>query len=77
MTHYVLVVANWINFGSLNFTNPLPKLIESYRRQRMVKRTMTELASLTNRELKDMGINRGDIYSIAMESVYDNTGVRG
>ena len=33
--------------------------------QRDVRRTMKELAKLTDRELNDIGLARGDIYSVA------------
>lgn len=36
-----------------------------YRKQRDAAITMKELSQLTDRELNDMGIARGDIYSIA------------
>lgn len=36
-----------------------------YRKQRDIAITMKELSNLTDRELNDMGISRGDIYAIA------------
>lgn len=37
----------------------------SYRKWRNYRRTVNELNSLTNRELDDLGINRGDIKYVA------------
>ena len=37
----------------------------AYRKQRDIAITMKELSNLTDRELNDMGISRGDIYAIA------------
>ena len=41
----------------------------SYRKWRNYRRTVTELSALSNRELDDLGINRGDISYIARSSV--------
>lgn len=40
-------------------------MIGSFRKWRNYRRTVTELSSLTNRELDDLGINRGDIGLVA------------
>lgn len=37
----------------------------SFRKWRNYRRTVTELNSLSNRELDDLGINRGDITFVA------------
>jgi uncharacterized protein YjiS (DUF1127 family) len=41
------------------------KIISAYKHQREVNITIAELSRLTDRELNDMGITRGDIYAIA------------
>lgn len=41
-------------------------------RSRKISETIKELSKLTDKELKDIGITRGDIHSIAMETHYDN-----
>lgn len=48
-----------------NITEALQKARASLRKRNEVKRTVRELSALTDRELNDMGIARGDIYSIA------------
>ena len=40
-------------------------MIGSYRKWRNYRRTVAELNALSNRELDDLGINRGDIPFIA------------
>ena len=40
-------------------------VIGSFRKWRSYRRTVNELSSLTNRELDDLGINRGDIPHVA------------
>jgi uncharacterized protein YjiS (DUF1127 family) len=42
------------------------------QQDRDFKSTVRELSKLTDKELRDIGITRGDIYSIAMETHYDN-----
>ena len=48
------------------------ELAKEYKKARDASKTIKELNKLTDKELKDIGINRGDIYSIAMEAYYDN-----
>lgn len=44
-------------------------LIRNYRNWRRYRMTVNELSRLTNRELDDLGINRGDIPSVARRSL--------
>ena len=50
-------------------TNPisgfLKKLNQAIQDRRMVRRTLIELNRLNDRDLNDLGITRGEIYSIA------------
>lgn len=48
------------------------ELILEIRRARKASETIKELNRLTDKELKDIGITRGDIHSIAMEVYYDD-----
>jgi uncharacterized protein YjiS (DUF1127 family) len=45
------------------------------RRHYYYTKTFKDLNKLSDRELKDIGIGRGDIHNIALESYYDNTKV--
>ena len=38
------------------------------KRQRLINRTIKELNTLTDKELRDIGISRGDIWDIANSS---------
>ena len=39
-----------------------------------VRATIKELSSLSDAELRDIGLSRGDIYSVAHEAYLDNRG---
>ena len=45
----------------------LTKLINDYQEAKAIRQTENELRKLTNKELNDIGIARGDIYSIARQ----------
>lgn len=47
------------------FFDLIKDITAAYRFQRDVNRTMKELAKLTDRELNDIGLARGDIYAVA------------
>ena len=49
--------------------NFFKKLINDYQVAKAVKQTENELRKLTDKELNDIGIARGDIYSIARQDV--------
>ena len=49
--------------------NFFKKLINDYRKSKAIKQTENELRKLTDAELNDIGIARGDIYSIARQDV--------
>lgn len=40
-------------------------IVRNYRNWRRYRDTVTELSRLSNRELSDLGISRGDIASVA------------
>ena len=48
-------------------TNFLLSLIVKYRRHRLARETINELSKLTNKELNDIGLARGDIWYLAHE----------
>jgi uncharacterized protein YjiS (DUF1127 family) len=70
MTQLTLPTFGWLDFSW--FTTPLNRFISNYRKNKEIRQTIYELSSLSNAELRDIGISRGDIYSIAMETRYDN-----
>ena len=65
MTQYVLAAANWLDFrGVVDFFRNINKKL-AHRAN--INHTIKELSKLSDRELNDIGIARGDIYSIAHE----------
>lgn len=44
-------------------------LIRNYRNWRRYRETVSELSRLTNRELTDLGINRGEIAHVARRAI--------
>ncbi len=44
-------------------------LIRNYRNWRRYRETVSELSRLTNRELTDLGISRGEIAAVARRAI--------
>ena len=60
---------------AMQLTHMWSQFCELRAKRRLYNQTVRELDSLTDRELKDLGITRGMIRSIAMESYYDNQNI--
>ena len=65
MTQHILTLTNYL-------WNPIEEVVgflkhwkNAYQEHKAVMQTVKELNALSNRELNDIGIARGDIYSIA------------
>jgi len=73
MTQAILTAATWLNLDGL------ADLFRDYKRNAArraeYKRTVKELSALSDHELRDIGISRGMIHSVAMEVHYDNIDV--
>ena len=73
MTQAILTAAQWLNI------NGLADLVREARRKAaqraQYKNTVKELSKLSDYELRDIGISRGMIHSIAMEAHYNNVDV--
>ena len=70
----LILAADTIGFKSL--ADWFKKLVAEMEYNRQVKATVKELSKLSDKELRDIGIARGDIYSIAHGSTdYDR--IRG
>ena len=69
MTALVANTADWLGITSWwkNYRKHLAQ-------HKAYKETVAELSKLTDKELRDIGLSRGDIHSIAMETHYDNRG---
>ena len=48
-------------------SNFLQNLVTKYRRRKLARETINELNKLTNKELNDIGLARGDIWYLAHE----------
>lgn len=72
MTQLTLTLSNYlqnpISDLLVYITGKITSLKEAIALARVRRSTIIELSKLSDRELKDIGISRGDIYSIA----YDN-----
>ena len=72
MTQAILAASEWLNF------NGLADLIREAKRKAAQRaqynNTVRELSKLSDLELRDIGISRGMIHSVAMEAHYDNRG---
>ena len=44
-------------------------IIDNFRNWRTYRQTVSELSRLSNRELADLGINRGEIRAVARRAV--------
>jgi uncharacterized protein YjiS (DUF1127 family) len=74
MTHYVLTASSWIQDAIEGFSDLRRSMKLRAERKAAYNRTVKELNQLTNFELNDIGICRGDIKNIARG---DRTIVRG
>ena len=63
MTTLVANTFDWI--GLRGIANWFKNLGAAMQRRRMIRTTINELSQLTDYELQDMGITRGDIHAIA------------
>lgn len=70
MTTQILNISNWFD------TTWIKTKVETYfailDRNKQIKETIKELNKLSDKELWDIGITRGDIYSVAHEVHYDD-----
>jgi len=74
MTHYVLTASSWLQDAIEGFSDLRRSMKLRAERKASYKRTLKELSRLTDFELNDIGICRGDIRNIARG---DRTIVRG
>jgi len=65
MTQYVIAASEWLNFGGVvEFFRDLNRKLENRSR---INATIKELNKLSDRELNDIGLARGDIWAVAHE----------
>ena len=44
-------------------------IVRNFRNWRQYRNTVSELSRLSNRELADLGINRGEIHAVARKAI--------
>ena len=72
MTHAILTASSWIQDAVIGFADLMKTWKRNRARKAMIARTYKELSQLTNHELRDLGIGRSDITSIANGTFHDN-----
>ena len=65
MTQHILTINNYLRSPIEGLLHFLKNWNRGYQKRKAIKQTIRELQSLTNAELNDIGIGRGDIYSVA------------
>ena len=73
MAQYVLEAAKWLDFSFISsfaskVATAVRDLVQSFKTEQKIRHTIKELNALSDAELRDIGINRGMIISIAYES---------
>ena len=74
MTHYVIEASSWIQEAIEGYKDLMRARAIRKEKRASYKRTVKELGQLTDFELNDIGICRGDIHNIARG---DRTIIRG
>ena len=65
MTQHILTLNNYLLNPINGFINLVKDIRQAMDDHARINATVKELRKLSDRELNDIGINRGDIYSIA------------
>jgi len=69
MTQHILTLNNYLLNPINGFINILKDFRQAIEDRNRINDTVKELSKLSDQELNDIGINRGDIYSIARMDV--------
>ncbi len=91
MTQHILTLNNYLRNSIEGFVNFFKKAFKAIERsqtrkaidlvqehlmaQKVYRDTFNQLSNLTDRELADIGIKRGDIHTIAMDAFVKKNGV--
>ena len=65
MTQHILAINNYLRNPIEGFLQFLKNWNRGYQQRKAIKRTIRELHQLSDAELNDIGLGRGDIYSVA------------
>ncbi len=74
MTQAILTASSWLTEGIAGFLDMLNSIRKRRAEAASYRVTRRELNQLTDHELRDLGIGRSDIESIARGTFHDNTG---
>lgn len=66
MTHLTLTLSNYLQSPIEGLLATIKSFVEAFKREQKIRATISELSQLSDGELRDIGISRGDIYSIAL-----------
>ena len=72
MTQAIITVGNIFSEAFIGFMDVLHDMRIKRQKRALVRKTKRELNALDDFALKDLGISRGDITSIANGTFYDN-----
>ena len=72
MTQAILTASSWIQDAIIGFADLLKEWKQKRDRKALERRTMIELSRLSDHDLRDLGIGRSDITSIARGTFYDD-----
>lgn len=65
MTQVLLIQVTFIQAAISGLVDIVKQLKASYKLSVEIRQTINELSRLSDKELNDIGISRGDIYSVA------------
>lgn len=65
MTQHILAINNYLRSPIEGILQFLKNWNRGYQQKKAIRRTIKELNQLTDAELNDIGLGRGDIYSVA------------
>ena len=65
MTQHILAINNYLRSPIEGILQFLKNWNRGYQQRKAIRRTIKELNQLTDAELNDIGLGRGDIYSVA------------
>ena len=71
MTQAILTASSWIQEAIYGFADLMKSWKINRARKAMIKKTRRELSQLSDHDLRDLGIGRSDITSIANGTFHD------
>ena len=64
MTQLTMTVAHYIQYPISEILSTISELPEKFRKNAEAKRAIKDLSALSDHQLRDMGLCRGDIHSV-------------